>query len=134
VTVYVDDWRQPARVGRIEARWSHLTAGTKEELHAFAARLGLKRKWFQDKPNGAWHYGVTESRRRQAVRLGAAEAPWREFGEVWTRPGREGRPPASGEPGARAATAKHAPVQTWPAGDPVAAQAAGRALGRGGMR
>lgn len=27
----------------------HLTADTLDELHAFAARLGLKRVWFQDK-------------------------------------------------------------------------------------
>jgi len=92
MTVYVDDARIPARVGRITGRWSHLTADTKPELHAFAARLGLRRAWFQDKPYGAWHYDITESKRRRAVALGAVEVPWRDFGAVWTRPGREGRP------------------------------------------
>lgn len=43
MTVYVDDMRVPARVGRINARWSHLMADTDEELHEFAARLGLRR-------------------------------------------------------------------------------------------
>jgi Protein of unknown function (DUF4031) len=95
VTVYVDDFRVPARVGQLTARgWSHLTADTKDELHAFAACLGLKREWFQDKPGGAWHYDVTESKRRAALRLGVVEVPWREFGRVWTREGREGRPVA----------------------------------------
>lgn len=32
MTVYVDDMRRPATVGRISARWSHLTADTREEL------------------------------------------------------------------------------------------------------
>jgi Protein of unknown function (DUF4031) len=53
MTVYVDDWRQAAKVGRLNARWSHLTVGPfddPEELHAFAARIGLRRSWFQDKP------------------------------------------------------------------------------------
>jgi hypothetical protein len=94
VTVYVDDFRVPARVGRLGARWSHLTADTTAELHAFAARLGLRRSWFQDVAGGRWHYDVTESKRRAAVRLGAVEVPWRELGRVWAREGREGRPPA----------------------------------------
>jgi hypothetical protein len=43
MTVFVDDMRRPARVGRITADWSHLYADSDDELHAFAARLGLKR-------------------------------------------------------------------------------------------
>lgn len=89
MTVYVDDARIPAQVGRLTARWSHLTADTKNELHAFAAAIGLRRAWFQDKPRGLWHYDVTESKRRQAIAAGAVEIPWRDF-SVWRRPGREG--------------------------------------------
>jgi hypothetical protein len=73
MTVYVDDARIPARVGRWDSSWSHLFADTQDELHAFAARLGLRRSWFQDptvtgKPLAAkpgsraaenWHYDVT---------------------------------------------------------------------------
>lgn len=91
--VYVDDMRMSAQVGRLRARWSHLTADTKEELHAFAARLGLRRSWFQDKPNGLWHYDVTDSKRDQAIRLGAKQIHYGDLGEhalVWQRPGREG--------------------------------------------
>ncbi|WP_375539284.1 DUF4031 domain-containing protein [Mycolicibacterium sp. CBMA 335] len=44
MTVYVDDMRMPARVGRIEARWSHLIADTDVELHAFAASIGTAPK------------------------------------------------------------------------------------------
>lgn len=92
MAVYVDDARIPARVGRIDARWSHLTADTTGELHAFARQIGLRRTWYQQKPHGAWHYDVTDPKRIEAVQLGAVEVPWREFGQIWKRPGREGRP------------------------------------------
>ncbi|TKR29466.1 DUF4031 domain-containing protein [Luteimonas gilva] len=66
MTVYVDDavtlWR--------DRRWAHLMADTLDELHAFAARLGLPRRAFQDKTSGA-HYDVDEALREQALRLGA---------------------------------------------------------------
>lgn len=92
MTVYVDDARIPARVGRLSSTWSHLFADTEDELHEFASRLGLRRSWFQDptktgKPLKAapgsraaqnWHYDVTEGKRRQAVALGAVEVSSRE--------------------------------------------------------
>ena len=84
MTVYVDDLGYPARVGGLNAHWSHLIADDIAEPHAFAARLGLRRQWFQDptatgKPLAApgtraaenWHYDVTASKRAQAIRLGA---------------------------------------------------------------
>ena len=92
MTVYVDDARIPARVGRLSSTWSHLIADTQDELHEFASRLGLRRSWFQDptktgkpfkaKPGSRaaqnWHYDVTEGKRRQAVALGAVEVTSRE--------------------------------------------------------
>jgi hypothetical protein len=87
MTVYVDDARIPAQVGSLRGRWSHLSADTKEELHAFAARIGLRRAWFQDKPNPFtggpgvhWHYDITDSKRRAALAAGAQpidRAGWR---------------------------------------------------------
>jgi hypothetical protein len=88
VTVYVDDWRQPARVGQIKARWSHLTVGPDDdlaELHAFAARIGLRRAWFQDKPWPRAHYDVTDSKRREAITAGAVPATWHETGQQRAR-------------------------------------------------
>lgn len=95
MTVYVDDARIPATVGRLDSAWSHLFADTTEELHAFAQRLGLRRSWFQDpvktgKPKARpgsrashnWHYDVTESKRRQAVALGAVEVSWRQAAAI----------------------------------------------------
>jgi len=84
VTVYLDDWRQPARLGPVDDRWSHLVADTDEELHAFAARLGMKRAWFQHKegrPHQA-HYDVPERSRRVALELGAVPITWRQLGRM----------------------------------------------------
>lgn len=73
MTVYVDDMKRPAKVGRIEAEWSHLLADTDDELHAFAVRLGLKRAWFQKPGTPIAHYDVTEPKRQQAIKLGAVQ-------------------------------------------------------------
>lgn len=56
-------------------RWAHLTDSEDDvdALHAFAARLGLKRSWFQ---NGTRpHYDLTAGRRIDALRLGAVFVP-----------------------------------------------------------
>ncbi|NKY60429.1 DUF4031 domain-containing protein [Nocardia flavorosea] len=87
MTVYVDDAAISATVGRHTSRWSHLFADTQDELHAFAARLGLRRDWFQPAPSYAkpgspatemWHYDVTAAKRAQAIRLGAQPVTARE--------------------------------------------------------
>lgn len=68
MSVYVDDafilWRSK--------RWCHLTADSTEELHAFAAELGLRREWFQPGSTPSRdHYDVSTSKRQQAIALGA---------------------------------------------------------------
>jgi hypothetical protein len=96
MTVYVDDARIPARVGRIRGRWSHLFADSQEELHAFAERLGLQRSWFQPGtpyggvPSRHWHYDVTESKRTEAIRLGAVAVTMRDSVDIKRR--RDGLP------------------------------------------
>ncbi|MFP7722400.1 DUF4031 domain-containing protein [Lysobacter sp. A3-1-A15] len=64
--VYVDDavtlWRGQ--------RWAHLMADTLAELHAFAGRLGLPRRAFQNRTSGA-HYDVPAPMRERAIALGA---------------------------------------------------------------
>lgn len=66
MAVYVDNavfrWR-----GR---RWAHLLADEVDELHAFAARLGLARARFQDRRSGA-HYDIDGALRERALALGA---------------------------------------------------------------
>lgn len=79
MAVYVDDVRIPAQLGRWPARWSHLTADTDAELHDFADRLGLQRAWFQDHTDPLRrHYDVTDTKRREAIALGAVAETWRE--------------------------------------------------------
>ena len=89
MTVYVDDSRIEATVGRYRSRWSHLfsDSATYDELHAFAARLGLRRSWFQHKPPRGprsfdySHYDLTEGKRERAIQLGATPVSW------WDTPG-----------------------------------------------
>lgn len=72
MTVYVDhafavgDW----------GRWTgggHLQADSLEELHGFAARLGLHREWLQSQPGRPEkdHYDLTRLGRERALALGA---------------------------------------------------------------
>ena len=91
LTVYVDDSCIPAKVGRHDARWSHLFADTQEELHEFAASIGLRRSWFQPgrpQPDGTpshlWHYDVTGRKRHQAIEAGAVPVTWRQAAEMMT--------------------------------------------------
>ena len=68
MTVYVDSaihsWK-----GK---KWCHLFADTEDELHNFAARLGLRRAWFQPWPqHGLPHYDITANKRKQALSIGA---------------------------------------------------------------
>jgi hypothetical protein len=56
--------------------WSgggHLQADSPEELHAFAAALGLQRRWFQSRPGrpDRDHYDLTAERRQAALAAGA---------------------------------------------------------------
>lgn len=106
MTVYVDDFRATATVGRIRGRWSHLVADTEAELHAFAERIGLRRAWYQTckrkcAPEGVpcphWHYDVTDGKRHEAIEAGAVPVDYRDLGgmfsarrrgEVWSGPTR----------------------------------------------
>jgi hypothetical protein len=67
VTVYVDSGRNQFR----HMIMSHMVADTVEELHAMAQRLGLKRSWFQKSRNGMPHYDICQTKREQAIALGA---------------------------------------------------------------
>jgi hypothetical protein len=84
VTVYLDDWRQPAHLGPVDDRWSHLVADTDEELHEFASRMGMRREWFQDKPGRPHHahYDLPERARAEALANGAVEVTWRALGRM----------------------------------------------------
>ena len=98
MSVYVD----PIMAWLAGAKWpwgevSHLFADTDVELHAFAARLGLKRSWFQRSPagpnhTGVPHYDLTRGKHYQAIRAGATVLDRRQTVEFWRAKG--WRPPA----------------------------------------
>ena len=74
MSVYVDNlfqvwppnpqWRYPQAC--------HLWADSLDELHAFAAKLQLRRAWFQNRQDFP-HYDLTSNKRALAVRNGAIE-------------------------------------------------------------
>jgi hypothetical protein len=74
-------------VGTIE--WSygrmimfHLaTDGEPEELHKFVDKIGVKRKWYQNKGanNKYPHYDICKSKKKLAIALGAIEVNDREL-------------------------------------------------------
>ena len=68
MAVYVDAaiWRWSG------LKWCHLLADDPDELHRFAALLGIKRVSFQGPPKTATpHYDLTGYERSKAITLGA---------------------------------------------------------------
>jgi hypothetical protein len=86
VTVYVDAAIHPWR-GQF---WCHVFSDDIAELHAFAARIGLRREWFQQPPVASWpHYDTTALRRAAALKMGAVDADRYTLAEVaWRLQGR----------------------------------------------
>lgn len=76
----IDEWIcYGKRIGRAGPFWCHLTVEgyAFDLLHAFAAKLGLKREWFQDhNVPELWHYDIGSERlREKALALGAVFVP-----------------------------------------------------------
>lgn len=70
------------------AKWKwpqscHLFSDTydTDELHAFAAKIGLKRMWFQNNPRLP-HYDLTPRKRAEAICHGAKQVTSRELGHL----------------------------------------------------
>jgi hypothetical protein len=89
--VLVDPLRRYDHVRLSIKDWCHMGVdGSFEELHAFAAALGIPRHRFQGD-----HYDLPPWLRERAVELGAEEVPTAEF-LVDGRPARGSRPRARG--------------------------------------
>lgn len=73
MSVYVDDVFIP--FGRM--KMCHMIADTEDELHDMAARIGMKREWFQD--GSRPHYDVCKSRRLDAIQQGAIQVSIKEL-------------------------------------------------------
>ena len=75
MAVMVDELREYPGVALPFTTWCHLaTDGDFEELHAFAARLGLRRGWFQRD-----HYDLPPHGRAAALAAGAEAVPTAEL-------------------------------------------------------
>lgn len=94
MTVYVDNFRCPARIRGVRGRWSHMTASTPEELLEFATqKLALKPEWMQkqceygrcavrDGVCRHFHFDVVETVRKTAISMGAVPVDLRRMGEI----------------------------------------------------
>jgi hypothetical protein len=78
MSVYVDSEQNAFR----HMKMSHMVADTLDELHAMAQRLGLRRSWFQVSRSGMPHYDICQTKREQAIKLGAIEINRRKMVEL----------------------------------------------------
>lgn len=86
MAVYIDDMYRYA-IGLFHGRrMSHMIADSEAELHAMAARIGMKREWYQGD-----HYDVPLSRRDLAIAAGAVAVTYRQAGAMRRRLAVEGR-------------------------------------------
>lgn len=79
MAVYVDKAANP--FGRMVT--CHMLADTVAELHEFAARIGLKREWFQ--PASRPHYDLSKAKRAEALAAGAIEVDRYELSALMKR-------------------------------------------------
>lgn len=68
MAVYVDDMK--AKFGRMTM--CHMAADSLEELNAMADKIGVQRKWLQNKKSFP-HYDICLSKKRLAIKNGAIE-------------------------------------------------------------
>ena len=58
----------------------HMVADTDNELHDMADKIGINRKWFQNKKeDGISHYDICKSKKALALKNGAIEISDREI-------------------------------------------------------
>jgi hypothetical protein len=77
--IYVDSLKKwPTTIACFQDGSAHLISDeSDEELHAFAATIGLKRRWFQK--GSAPHYDLSVRRYQAAIRAGAKPVDRNEF-------------------------------------------------------
>jgi len=79
MSVYVDPMQPCIQSNKWPYKYAcHLVADSVEELHEFAAQLGLHRSWFQGSGSTP-HYDLTTRMRAKAIRLGAFSVSVKEF-------------------------------------------------------
>lgn len=81
MAVYVDKPFVFHETGWKKGKWCHMWADTEDELHEFAAHIGLHPEWSQVSHgiSGDFiHYDLRMPKRQEALRLGAIEKPLKE--------------------------------------------------------
>lgn len=79
LTTYLKQQASPfAQRYGTHVKWCHLFADDIQELHQFSLKLGLQSTWFQNKPKFP-HYDIVQSKRQQAILLGAQEVDLRSY-------------------------------------------------------
>lgn len=90
MTVYAYKVKHQERwAGGLSDPWFELTADTQDELHEFAATLGLPRQGYQEgslvgpqQMSVSWHYAVSAAERDRAIELGAHAITQREVNRI----------------------------------------------------
>ncbi len=73
--VYIDNFNAP--FGRM--LMCHMIADTSEELLAMVDKIGVDRKWIQDKGTKREHFDICLSKKKEAIKHGAKEIGFREL-------------------------------------------------------
>jgi len=71
----------------------HMLSKNLEKLHQMADRIGVSRRWFQEK--GTPHYDICKTKRALALKLGAVEATKKEVVQIIKHFRKKRTPPAS---------------------------------------
>jgi hypothetical protein len=79
MSVYVDDmYKSPmGQFGRM--KMSHMMADSTEELLAMADKIGVQRKWIQEKGDRLEHFDIAIVKRNLAIEAGAIPIGMREL-------------------------------------------------------
>ena len=73
--IYVDDMNIP--FGKMIM--CHMVADTREELLNMAKKIGVPRRWIQDKGTNREHFDICLTKKRKALSAGAKEVGMREL-------------------------------------------------------
>lgn len=78
MAVYIDDINHP--YGRMIM--NHMIADTQEELLAMVDKIGVNRKWIQDKGTYREHFDICLGKKKLAIKNGAIEVNMRELVKI----------------------------------------------------
>lgn len=71
MTVYVDDMRAPFGKGPYKMILCHMIADSSDELLAMADRIGMARRWIQEKDTAREHFDIGLGMKKKAIAAGA---------------------------------------------------------------